>query len=45
MSDQKVLCRTGAFGMAAFVLILAAQPLWLVSGTAPRLDDTAAFTA
>jgi hypothetical protein len=43
-SDWKVLRWTGAFGIAAFILILVAQPLWLVSGTAPRLDDTAAFT-
>jgi hypothetical protein len=45
MSDRNVLRWTGAFGIAAFFLILAAQPLWLVSGTAPRLDDTTVFTS
>ena len=44
MSNMNVLRWTGAFGIAAFVLILVAQPLWLVSGTAPRLDDSPAFT-
>jgi hypothetical protein len=44
MSDRKVLRWTGAFGIAAFILMMAAQSLWLVSGAAPRPDDTAAFT-
>jgi hypothetical protein len=35
---------TGAFGVAAFVLILVAQPLYFISGTPPRLEDTVKFS-
>lgn len=44
MSDRNVRCWTGAFGMAAFVLILVAQPLYFIGGTAPLLEDTVTFS-
>jgi hypothetical protein len=45
MTDLHVWRWTGAFGVAAFILILVAQPLYLVGGTAPRLQDTISFSA
>ena len=44
MNDAKVLRWTGAFGVASIVLILVAQPLWFIGGTAPRLSDTVQFS-
>jgi hypothetical protein len=44
MNDLKVRRWTGAFGVASIALILVAQPLWFVGGTAPRLEDTVKFT-
>jgi hypothetical protein len=44
MNDLKVQRWTGAFGVASIALILLAQPLWFVSGTAPRLEDTVKFS-
>lgn len=43
MNDRQVRHWTGAFGVASGVLILVGQPLYLVSGTAPRLQDTIGF--
>jgi hypothetical protein len=40
MNDLKVRRWTGAFGVASIALILLAQPLYFVGGTAPRLQDT-----
>jgi hypothetical protein len=39
MNDLKVRRWTGAFGVASIALILLAQPLYFVGGTAPRLAD------
>ncbi len=44
MNDLKVRRFTGAFGVASIALILLAQPLWFVGGTAPRLEDTIQFS-
>ena len=44
MNDLKVRRLTGAFGVTSIVLILVAQPLWFIAGTAPRLDDTVKFS-
>ena len=44
MNDQQVRRWTGAFGGASGVLILVGQPLYLVSGTAPRLQNGAKFS-
>jgi hypothetical protein len=40
MNDLKVRRWAGAFGVASIALILAAQPLYFVGGTPPRLQDT-----
>ena len=40
MNDLNVRRWTGAFGVASIALILLAQPLYFVGGTAPRLEDT-----
>ena len=45
MNDLKVLRWTGAFGVAAGVLLLVATPLYLVMGTPPSLGDAARFSA
>lgn len=45
MSEKKVLRWTGVFGIAAFGLILAAQPLYFVSPQpAARLEDAVQFS-
>ncbi len=44
MNDLKVRRWTGAFGVASIALILIAQPLWFIAGTAPRLEDTVKFS-
>ena len=44
MNDQQVRRWTGAFGVASGVLILVGQPLYLVGGTAPRLQNGAQFS-
>ena len=44
MNDLKVRRWTGAFGVASIALILVAQPLWFIAGTAPRLEDTVKFS-
>ena len=44
MNDLKVQRWTGAFGVASIALILVAQPLWFMGGTAPRLEDTMQFS-
>lgn len=44
MNDLKVRRWTGAFGVASIALILIAQPLWFIGGTAPRLEDTIRFS-
>jgi len=44
MNDLKVRRWTGAFGVASIALILVAQPLWFIAGTAPRLQDTVKFS-
>ena len=44
MDDLKVRRWTGAFGVASIALILVAQPLWFITGTAPRLEDTVKFS-
>lgn len=44
MDDLKVRRWTDAFGVASIVLILVAQPLWFIAGTAPRLGDTIKFS-
>lgn len=44
MTDLKVRRLTGAFGVASVALILIAQPLWFVAGTAPRLEDTVKYS-
>jgi len=44
MNDLNVRRWTGAFGVASIALILAAQPLWLIGGTAPRLEETLKFS-
>jgi hypothetical protein len=45
MNDAKVLRWTGAFGVAADVLLLVATPLYLVPGTPPSLGNEALFAA
>jgi hypothetical protein len=40
MNDRSVRRFTGAFGIASIALIVLAQPLYLVGGTPPRLQDT-----
>ena len=45
MNDLKVLRWTGAFGVAAGVLLLVASPLYVVPGTPPSLGDEALFSA
>ncbi len=45
MNDLKVRRWTGAFGVAAGVLLLVATPLYLVMGTPPSLGDEAVFSA
>ena len=45
MHDLKVLRWTGAFGVAAGVLLLVASPLYVVMGTPPSLGDGALFSA
>ncbi len=44
MNDLKVRRWTGAFGVASIALILFAQPLWFIAGSAPRLEDTVKFS-
>ena len=44
MHDLKVLRWTGAFGVAAGVLLLVASPLYVVPGTPPSLGDEALFS-
>jgi hypothetical protein len=45
MSDLNVRRWTGAFGVAAFVVFLAALPLYFLgAGPIPRLEDTASFS-
>ena len=44
MNDLKVLRWTGAFGVAAGVLLLVASPLYVVMGTPPSLGDGALFS-
>ncbi len=44
MNDLNVRRWTGAFGVASIALILAAQPLWFLGGTAPRLEETVQFS-
>ncbi len=44
MNDLKVLRWTGAFGVAAGVLLLVASPLYVVPGTPPSLGDEALFS-
>jgi len=44
MKDLKVRGFTGAFGVASIALILVAQPLWFMSGTAPPLEETVQFS-
>jgi hypothetical protein len=44
MNDLKVLRWTGAFGVAAGVLLLVASPLYVVMGTPPSLGDAAKFS-
>ncbi len=43
MNDLKVLHWTGAFGVAAGVLLLVATPLYLVMGTLPSLGNETVF--
>jgi hypothetical protein len=43
MNDLKVVRWTGAFGVAAGVLLLVASPLYLI-GTPPSLGDEALFS-
>ena len=43
MNDLKVLRWTGGFGVASIALILVAQPLWFIGGTAPRLEETVQY--
>jgi hypothetical protein len=45
LHDLKVLRWTGAFGVAAGVLLLVASPLYVVLGTPPPLGDEALFSA
>ena len=45
MHDLKVLRWTGAFGVAAGVLLLVATPLYVAMGTPPSLGDAAMFSA
>jgi hypothetical protein len=44
MNDLKVLRWTGAFGVAAGVLLLVTAPLYMVPGTPPSLGDEALFS-
>ncbi len=44
MNDLQVLRWTGAFGVAAGVLVLAASPLYVLPGTPPSLGDEALFS-
>ncbi len=44
MNDLKVLRWTGAFGVAAGVLLLVLSPLYVVPGTPPSLGDEALFS-
>ena len=45
MTDSKVLSFTGAFGVAAGVLLLVATPLYLVMGAPPSLGNETQFAA
>ena len=45
MNDLKVWRWTGAFGVAAGVLLLVASPLYLVLGTPPSIGNEALFSA
>jgi hypothetical protein len=43
MNDLKVFRWTGAFGVAAFVLVLAEFPLYVSRGPTPLLEDTTKY--
>ena len=45
LNDAKVRRWTGTFGVAGFVVFLAALPLYYLAGPEPRIEDTAATTA
>ena len=45
MNDAKVRRLAGAFGVAGFVVFLAALPLYYLAGPEPRIGDTAATSA
>ena len=45
MNDATVRRWAGAFGVAGFVVFLAALPLYYLAGPEPRIEDTAATSA
>jgi hypothetical protein len=45
VNDAKVRRWAGAFGVAGFVVFLAALPLYYLAGPEPRIEDTAATSA